>query len=68
MLRIKLAEAGGMEGLREILVPGPGQLSFLYEDGRRVDLPWINPSRSESWTPEMREAASQREIERRVGK
>ena len=59
ILRTKLAEAGGLEGLREILVPGHGQLAFVYTDGRRVDLTWQNPSRRESWTPEMKEAARQ---------
>ena len=56
IMQAKLAEAGGMEGLQEILVPGPGVLTFIYKD-RRVDIPWTNPSRRESWTPEMREAA-----------
>ena len=59
ILRAKLAEAGGLEGLEEILVPGPNQLSFIYADGRRADLPWQHPSRRESWTPEMKEAARQ---------
>jgi len=57
ILRAKLAEAGGLEGLQEILVAGHGQLVFLYKDGRRVELPWSNPSRSQSWTPEMKQKA-----------
>ena len=57
-MQAKLAEAGGLEGLQEILVVGHGQLAFLYGDGRRVELPWSNPSRSQSWTPEMKEAAN----------
>jgi len=59
ILRAKLAEADGLEGLEEILVVGHGQLAFLYKDGRRVELSWSNPSRSQSWTPEMKEQARQ---------
>ena len=65
IMRVKLAEAGGPEGLREILVPGPGVLSFIYINGKHVDLPWHNPSRSESWTPEMREAVRQRNLQKK---
>ena len=57
ILRVKVAEAGGMEGLKEILVPGPFLLSFIYKDGRQVDLTWAHPSRRESWTPEMKDEA-----------
>ena len=57
ILRVKLAEAGGLEGLEEIQVVGHGQLAFLYKGGRRVELPWSNPSRSQSWTPEMKQKA-----------
>ena len=59
ILRAKLAEAGGLEGLVEILVPGPNLLQFIYEDGQRMELPWAHPSRRESWTPEMKEQARQ---------
>jgi len=61
---VKLAEAGGTKGLKEILVPGHFQLSFLYEDERVVDVPWRHSSRRDSWTPEMRQAVSQRNYER----
>ena len=64
ILRAKLTEAGGLSGLKEILVPGPFRLSFIYRDGRAVDLSWAHPSRRESWTPEMREAVRQQNYER----
>jgi len=64
ILMAKLAEAGGLSGLKEILVPGHFRLSFIYSDGRAIDLSWQHPSRRESWTPEMREAVSQRNYER----
>jgi len=60
ILLAKTQEAGGFEKLERITVTGPGMLSFLYKDGRRADLTWKNPSRRESWTPEMKEAARQR--------
>ena len=59
ILRAKLAEAGGLEGLQEIIVPGAFSLFFIYKDGRQVNLVWAHPSRRESWTPEMRERARQ---------
>jgi hypothetical protein len=66
IMQAKLAEAGGPAGLQEIRVLGPGRLAFAYTDGRRVDLPWQNPSRRESWTPAMKEAARQKENDRRA--
>jgi len=68
ILEAKTLEAGGFAGLKEIQVPGPNQLLFTYEDGRRVELTWAHPSRRESWTPEMREAARQKSIEKRAAK
>ena len=68
ILLVKLAEAGGTKGLQEILVPGHFQLSFNYKDGRVAELSWQHPSRRESWTPEMREAVSQRNYERQKEK
>ena len=62
ILQTKIAEAGGLEGLQEILVPGPFSLSFMYKDGRRVALTWAHPSRRDSWTPEMKEAARRRNL------
>ena len=68
ILAAKTHEAGGFAGLREILVPGPNTLIFCYEDGRRVELTWAHTPRSQSWTPEMREAAKQKSKERRAAK
>jgi hypothetical protein len=60
ILTAKTQEAGGFAGLREILVPRPNTLIFCYEDRRREELTWAHTPRSESWTPEMREAARQK--------
>ena len=62
ILLAKTQEAGGFEGLQQIAVIGPGTLSFIYTDRKQVDLTWQNPSRSQSWTPEMKEAARQRSL------
>jgi hypothetical protein len=60
ILQAQTAEAGGFEGLQRIEVPGPFLLSFIYMDGRRVDLTWKHPSRNESWTQEMKAEAARR--------
>jgi DNA invertase Pin-like site-specific DNA recombinase len=71
ILQNKVAEILGMPfseiSLRtfisEILVPGPGQLTFVFADGHRVDVAWEHQSRRQSWTPEMKEAARQKALE-----
>ena len=40
-------------------------LVFHFRDGTKVSRPWRNPSRTESWTPEMKEKARQRTLARR---
>jgi hypothetical protein len=65
ILADKAQEAGGFDGLTEIRVPGHNSLSFLYNDGRQVDLSWQYPSRRESWTPEMRKAARKKTLQQR---
>jgi hypothetical protein len=61
ILLSKTQDAGGFDGLTQIIATGPGALSFLYK-GQQVELTWQNPSRRESWTPEMREAARQKTL------
>ena len=60
----KAKEAGGLDVIAQIMVPDKNQLSFIYEDGTVLDVQWQNPSRRESWTPEMRERARQKNFER----
>jgi len=60
ILAAKTQEAGGFAGLKEIQVPGPNLLLFVYEGGRQVELAWAHAPRGESWTPAMREAARQK--------
>ena len=51
--------------LRQILVPEPNVLTFLFHAGHEETVRWKDRSRSESWTPEMREKAAQINRERR---
>jgi DNA invertase Pin-like site-specific DNA recombinase len=69
ILQAKAAEVLALEAfdetalrscVQEILVPGPGQLTFVFMDDHRVDITWENLSRRHSWTPEMKEIARQR--------
>ena len=43
-----------------ILVPEHNHLVYYLSNGEIVDVPWKHRSRSESWTPEMRQAARER--------
>lgn len=43
--------------ISRIEVSGANKLTFIFNDGRRVDSVWKDRSRSESWTDEMREIA-----------
>lgn len=51
--------------IKEIIVADKNTLHFVMKDGRTITRKWKDRSRSESWTPEMREAARQRAVERR---
>lgn len=53
------------ERIEKITVPEPNHLHFILKDGRTVERVWKDRSRAESWTEEMREAARQRNLERR---
>ncbi|MDR0531403.1 MAG: recombinase family protein [Oscillospiraceae bacterium] len=65
ILTAKTQEAGGFEGLEQIVAAGPGALSFQYNNGRQVELTWQNPSRAQSWTPEMKQAAREKTLQQR---
>ena len=52
------------EAVAEIQVPENGVLNFLFRDGHTVHLTWDNPSRRESWTPEMRQQAREASLRR----
>ena len=46
--------------LREIRVPEHNHLRFIFKDGRETEVKWKFPSRSQSWTPEMRKRAGEK--------
>lgn len=48
----------------EIRVPEPGKLIFVAVSGDERAVTWEHSSRRNSWTPEMREAARQRQLAR----
>ena len=51
--------------VENILVCGGNKLIFRMKDGWEIERTWKDRSRSKSWTPEMKEAARQKELERR---
>ena len=51
------------EYIAQIVVPRRNRLIYVLTDGREVPVTWENPSRSQSWTPEMREQVRQRRLE-----
>lgn len=64
----KAEEFGGLAGISEIRVPEHNLLTFVYNDGSVIDVPWQHRSRRESWTPEMREAVRQKMLARNKGR
>jgi DNA invertase Pin-like site-specific DNA recombinase len=50
--------------ISEILVPAHNRLLFVFRDGHTLPVDWENPSRRHSWTPEMKQAARERECGR----
>jgi hypothetical protein len=65
MLTRLAEELGGMDNIAEIIVPAPNRLTFMIKGGSVVEREWQDRSRRESWTPEKREAARQRQMARR---
>ena len=47
----------------EILVPEHNCLVYVFHDGHMESVHWRHPSRRESWTPEMRQKARERQLE-----
>ena len=54
--------------VRQICVGENNSLSYHLRDGKVVETTWVDRSRGESWTPEMKEAARQKEKMRRQQK
>ncbi len=54
--------------IEEILVPEHNYLVYIFHDGRMEGIHWQHCSRREIWTPEMKQKARERELERRKRK
>lgn len=50
--------------VKEIQVPQNNTLIYVFYDGHTKEITWQHKSRRESWTPEMRQKARERELER----
>ena len=48
--------------ISEIRIPGANRLVFVFSDGRIVKREWKDRSRSESWTPEMKQRAREQAL------
>lgn len=59
---------GLLNSITEILVPEHNYLVYVFHDGHMEGIHWQNPSRRESWTPEMKQRARERALERRKQK
>lgn len=53
------------EKIEKIVVPKNNSLMFVFKDGQTVERSWKDRSRKESWTPEMKEQARLKALERR---
>ena len=71
ILLAKTAEALGLEvfdesifriQIKEIRVPASYRLCFVFKDGRTIETEWKHQSRRESWTPEMKQIARERQL------
>lgn len=68
VLGVEELDAGMIrERIDRIIVPEHNHLVYYLSNGEVVDVPWKHRSRSESWTPEMRQAAREKTLAR-VGK
>ena len=57
----------GIDGIEKICVKDNNLVDIYLKNGEAITKEWKDRSRAESWTPEMREKARQRELERNIG-
>ncbi len=55
-------EAVFREQIAAIRVPDHNRLCFVFRDGHSAEVEWQHQSRRESWTPEMKQAARERQL------
>lgn len=58
---------GGSEKVDKISVPCANKLKFHMKNGDKINVEWKDRSRSESWTPEMKEKARQDALKKKGG-
>jgi hypothetical protein len=58
ILDTKVAEIGGLATIAEIIVPGHNRLRFILKNDDVNEVTWVHPSRSQSWTDEMKAQAA----------
>lgn len=52
--------------IKRIEVGAGNTLRYIFTDGHSIETVWTDRSRAESWTPEMKEAARQKALERKL--
>ena len=52
------------ERIEKVIVGDDKLLTFYLKDGNKIDAHWMQKSRSESWTEEMKENARRKAVER----
>jgi len=50
--------------IEKIIVSGANELVFIFRNGNKIEKKWSDHSRRDSWTPEMKEKARQKTLER----
>lgn len=52
-----------LQYIKEIQVPAHNQLIYVFTDGHTLEVPWQHPSRRESWTKAMKQAAREHQLQ-----
>ncbi len=60
-------EAALKRQISRIHIVSHSLLRFVFHNGHTIDAEWQNHSRKDSWTPEMKQAARERQLNRRRG-
>ena len=66
VLETAVDEIGGISEITDIYAHNDNSLVFTLASGGQIVKLWQDRSRRQSWTPEMKEAARQKALERRA--
>jgi hypothetical protein len=50
------------EEIKEMIIPGPGRVVYLFQDGHKAEAPWKNRSRKFSWTDQAKQKAREKTL------